>query len=127
MGDDSCDDACCGYLIAKLGIDNCIGAACCVGSLIVIGSVCQGHSQENYVELQQKNIPARIVEHYQKNIGPQLKKELGKEKICKFEPSCSEYARQAIEKHGPTKGSVMAAYRLARCNPLSKGGYDPVK
>ena len=45
---------------------------------------------------------------------------------CKYCPTCSNYAIQAIEIHGAFKGSMLAAYRILRCNPFSKGGYDPV-
>jgi len=46
---------------------------------------------------------------------------------CKFEPTCSDYAREAILKHGAFRGSILAVKRLARCTPLSEdGGYDPV-
>ncbi|MBU1042037.1 MAG: membrane protein insertion efficiency factor YidD [Proteobacteria bacterium] len=45
---------------------------------------------------------------------------------CRFEPSCSEYARQAVLIHGPAKGSLLAAWRVLRCQPLCRGGYDPV-
>ena len=45
---------------------------------------------------------------------------------CRFTPTCSEYARQAILKHGPIKGLLLAAARIARCNPLGRWGYDPV-
>ena len=45
---------------------------------------------------------------------------------CRYIPTCSEYARTAVERFGPARGSVMAAKRILRCNPLSKGGYDPV-
>ncbi len=45
---------------------------------------------------------------------------------CKYEPTCSEYAKQAIIKYGTKKGSILAAKRLLRCNPFSKGGYDPL-
>jgi uncharacterized protein len=43
---------------------------------------------------------------------------------CKFHPSCSEYAIQALRKHGLFKGSALAAWRLLRCNPWSHGGVD---
>ena len=46
---------------------------------------------------------------------------------CKYEPSCSEYAKQAIKKYGTKKRSILAAKRILKCNPFSKGGYDPLK
>jgi putative membrane protein insertion efficiency factor len=45
---------------------------------------------------------------------------------CKYYPSCSEYAVQAIGRYGILRGAVLAAWRLLRCNPFSHGGYDPV-
>lgn len=45
---------------------------------------------------------------------------------CRFYPSCSHYGYQAIYKHGAFKGSVMATWRVLRCNPFNPGGYDPV-
>ena len=45
---------------------------------------------------------------------------------CRFTPSCSEYARQAILVHGVFKGSILALWRILRCQPLCRGGYDPV-
>lgn len=48
-------------------------------------------------------------------------------RVCRYEPFCSEYTYQAIEKYGILKGGVMGAWRILRCNPFSKGGYDPVK
>lgn len=45
---------------------------------------------------------------------------------CRFQPTCSEYAVQALEKHGSIRGTGMAIYRVLRCQPFSKGGYDPV-
>jgi putative membrane protein insertion efficiency factor len=47
-------------------------------------------------------------------------------KICIFEPSCSRYAIESLERFGVFKGLYLATYRIIRCNPLSKGGYDPV-
>lgn len=45
---------------------------------------------------------------------------------CRFQPTCSQYAFIAIERYGFARGSWLALRRLARCNPFSKGGYDPV-
>ena len=45
---------------------------------------------------------------------------------CRFQPTCSEYARQAILKHGPIKGLGLAIWRILRCNPWGGSGYDPV-
>lgn len=45
---------------------------------------------------------------------------------CRFTPTCSEYAKQAIMKHGPVKGLALAIWRILRCNPWGGSGYDPV-
>ena len=45
---------------------------------------------------------------------------------CKFSPTCSQYAKTAIQRYGAIKGTRLAAWRLMRCSPWSKGGYDPV-
>ncbi len=45
---------------------------------------------------------------------------------CRFQPTCSEYAKQAIELHGPLKGGWLALKRIGRCHPLGSSGYDPV-
>jgi len=46
---------------------------------------------------------------------------------CRFYPTCSQYAMDAVQKYGALKGAAMAAYRIIRCNPFNRGGYDPVK
>ena len=58
---------------------------------------------------------------YQRLISPALPRR------CKYEPSCSRYARQAIEEYGILRGLVLAGWRLLRCNPWSHGGFDPVE
>ena len=45
---------------------------------------------------------------------------------CRFTPTCSEYAKQALKKHGPIKGLYLAIWRILRCNPWGGSGYDPV-
>lgn len=62
-----------------------------------------------------------LIRLYRRFISPM------KAPCCRFYPTCSQYAHDAIEKHGVLKGSGMAAWRLLRCNPFGKGGYDPVK
>jgi len=47
-------------------------------------------------------------------------------RVCIHEPSCSEYTYQAVDRFGVVRGSVMGAARVMRCNPMSKGGHDPV-
>ena len=46
---------------------------------------------------------------------------------CRFVPTCSQYALEAVEKYGVFRGLLLAAWRLLRCHPFSKGGYDPVR
>jgi len=67
------------------------------------------------------NILAGVVRLYQLTISPFLPVS------CRYYPSCSEYTRQAILAYGPIKGIGLGAWRILRCNPWSKGGYDPVK
>jgi putative membrane protein insertion efficiency factor len=62
--------------------------------------------------------PIRV---YQRLVSPALGQR------CKYYPSCSEYAAQAIERFGILRGLVLAAWRLLRCNPWSHGGFDPVE
>lgn len=46
---------------------------------------------------------------------------------CRFEPTCSDYARQAVEKYGAVKGTWLGLKRILRCQPFCKGGHDPVR
>ena len=46
---------------------------------------------------------------------------------CRYVPSCSEYAMEAVERYGVLRGGLKAAWRLARCHPFAKGGFDPVE
>lgn len=58
---------------------------------------------------------------YQRFVSPAIPRR------CKYEPTCSRYAVEAIREYGILKGAVLAAWRLLRCNPWSYGGYDPVE
>jgi putative membrane protein insertion efficiency factor len=61
------------------------------------------------------------VRFYQRFVSPALPRR------CKYHPTCSEYAVQAIRSYGVLRGLVLAAWRLMRCNPWSHGGVDPVE
>ena len=71
-----------------------------------------------------KKILIKLINFYQKKISPALQ---SKDIYCKFYPTCSEYTKQAIEKYGVVKGILKGAKRIIKCNPFSKGGYDPLK
>jgi len=71
-----------------------------------------------------KKIFIKLIIFYQKNISKEIE---NKNIRCKFYPTCSEYTKQAIEKYGALKGSLLGAVRILKCNPFSKGGYDPLK
>ncbi|MBY0757089.1 membrane protein insertion efficiency factor YidD [Clostridium sardiniense] len=68
-----------------------------------------------------KKVVINLIRFYRKNISPL------KNPCCRYVPTCSQYAIEAVEKHGAFRGSLMAIWRILRCNPFSKGGYDPVK
>lgn len=70
-----------------------------------------------------KKIFINILNFYQKYISHSLTY-MGVH--CKYYPSCSEYTKQAIVKYGCLKGTFLGIKRILRCNPLSKGGYDPL-
>lgn len=61
------------------------------------------------------------IHFYRRYLSPRKSKP-----CCRYFPTCSRYAVTAIERYGAIKGGGMAAWRILRCNPLSKGGYDPV-
>ena len=62
-----------------------------------------------------------LLKLYQQAISPWLPP------ACKYVPTCSQYAAEAVEQHGAMRGTLEAAWRVLRCNPLARGGYDPVK
>ena len=61
------------------------------------------------------------IRFYQRFISPGLPRR------CKYEPTCSAYAAQAVKEYGILRGLVLASWRLLRCNPWSHGGFDPVQ
>ncbi len=67
-----------------------------------------------------KRVMLALVRGYRYAISPMLGRN------CRFVPSCSEYALEALKRHGAIRGSWLAARRVCRCHPFSGGGYDPV-
>lgn len=67
-----------------------------------------------------KVILLRLIKGYRRFISPLFPP------ICRFQPTCSTYALEAISRYGSVKGSWLAAKRISRCHPLHPGGYDPV-
>jgi uncharacterized protein len=67
-----------------------------------------------------RRLVAAPIVAYQRVVSPALGRR------CKYEPTCSAYAVQAIREFGILRGPVLAAWRILRCNPFSHGGYDPV-
>ena len=68
-----------------------------------------------------KRVLLFLIRFYRRELSQRKKKP-----SCRYIPTCSKYAVTAIERYGAWKGGRMAAWRLLRCNPFSKGGYDPV-
>ncbi len=68
-----------------------------------------------------KRLLIALIRFYKAQISPWLGAN------CRFVPTCSEYAIDAIGKYGAWRGTWMAAWRILRCNPFGKGGYDPVR
>lgn len=68
-----------------------------------------------------KQVAVFLLKFYKLAISPLLPQ------ACRFTPTCSQYAAEAIEKHGFWKGSALGLRRLSRCHPFSEGGYDPVR
>ncbi len=67
-----------------------------------------------------KTIVLSMIRGYQRGLSPLLPKS------CRFIPTCSEYALQAVKKHGVIKGLVLSFIRIMKCHPFHPGGYDPV-
>ena len=67
-----------------------------------------------------KKICLAMIHWYQRHLSPLIGQE------CRFSPSCSHYAEEAIERFGALRGCILAAKRLCRCNPWGGSGYDPV-
>lgn len=67
-----------------------------------------------------KTIVLSMIKGYQRGISPLLPRS------CRFVPTCSEYALQAVKKHGVLKGLTLSFFRIMKCHPFHPGGYDPV-
>ena len=75
-----------------------------------------------------KNIILKLIKLYQRTLSPDhgWLKRFYPHGFCRFHPSCSQYAYEAVEKHGVVKGSLKTVWRVLRCNPFNKGGVDRV-
>ncbi|MBQ9298150.1 MAG: membrane protein insertion efficiency factor YidD [Clostridia bacterium] len=71
-----------------------------------------------------KKILIELINFYKKSISPWLEVN---GIHCKYYPTCSQYSKEAIQKYGVLKGIILSIKRIIRCNPFSKGGYDPLK
>lgn len=78
-------------------------------------------NRKNIISVFINNCLIGLVQFYRRFVSP-----IKKTPSCKYIPTCSEYAIEALKKYGPLKGSFLAVKRILRCNPFSKGGYDPV-
>ncbi len=74
-----------------------------------------------------KKIFLKIIRFYQKILSPDHGPAFSGAMHCRFYPSCSQYAYEAIEHFGPARGLAKSMWRVLRCNPFSKGGADPVR
>jgi uncharacterized protein len=68
-----------------------------------------------------KRLLLAVIRAYQRFVSPALPRR------CRYEPTCSAYAAQAVKELGPLKGAIVATWRLLRCNPFSNGGLDPLE
>ena len=71
-----------------------------------------------------KKLLISLINWYQNNVSEWLS---SRNINCKYYPTCSEYTKQAIQKYGAIKGIFLGIKRILKCNPFSKGGYDPLK
>lgn len=119
---DFCAGCCCGAML---------GGAFCSGNFFTSIDALAGDliTGENKIHID-SNSPVKSfllgeITDYQHNVSPKITKRYGH--VCRFEPSCSEYGRQAIQRYGAGKGTLLTLGRLIRCNPLQKRGTkDPL-
>jgi len=67
-----------------------------------------------------KSVALALIRFYQRRISP------ARPPACRFQPTCSHYGHEAIQRHGLLRGAWLTLWRLLRCNPFARGGYDPV-
>ena len=89
-------------------------------NLVDSASIFCQHAGSSRNKTVMKKILLFIIRSYQVLLSPFLGQR------CRFEPTCSRYAAEAIDRHGPARGSWLAIKRISRCHPFCDGGYDPV-
>ncbi len=73
-----------------------------------------------YLKIIMKKLLIYMIQFYRRYLSPM------KSTKCPYIPTCSEYGLEAVSKYGTFKGGLLTVWRILRCNPFSKGGYDPV-
>ncbi len=102
----------------------CIGLGCwrfiayAVYKSCTHGNIFHRESEED------RGLLVSLINSYQRNIRPEIINKFGN--VCRYTPSCSQYALEAIDRYGDFRRGVLEARRIVRCNPLSSGGFHPV-
>lgn len=91
---------------------------CCILEVFIRLQIVDYIRKEDGIIL--KKILIALIKFYRKYLSPM------KTTKCPYYPTCSTYGLEAVEKYGAVKGGALALWRILRCNPFSKGGYDPV-
>lgn len=76
---------------------------------------------EKVLKVRPRSLVTGAIRAYQRYVSPLLPSS------CRFSPSCSRYTLLAVQEYGVVKGGLMGAWRILRCNPFSRGGFDPVR
>lgn len=117
-----------GFLSAPHSVVRTVNSESCLIALLLVPyfSLITQPFRSSLINAQDEKKIIRLIEAYQAEISPRIHEALSTERVCRYTPSCSEYAKEAVTKYGSIKGSLIALKRVSRCNPYSKGGEDPL-